>query len=174
MLSSRGNPRRHVIVVAGALVACASAVGAYAIAGNEPTAPQAQTPAPAVGGSELGTLVSVDAGARLYVAPSTEVGPSGETDMICYSLVAPGQPLMGGCGPQAIIDKSGSYFAAPPSNGKVPVWLILPAGATQLRIGGGVKSVSGRLASVQIDATANRVPYTVATPAGPVTQEIVR
>ena len=173
MLSGRGTSYRRIIVVACALATSASAVAAYAIAENGPAAAQAQAQAPAVGGSELGTLMSVDGGARLYVAPSKEPGPSGETDVICYSLVAPGQPLMTGCGSQETLDKSGTYFAAPPSNGKVPVWLILPAGSTQLRIGGGAKSVSGRLASVQVDAVADRVPYTVATPAGPVTQEIV-
>ena len=124
-----------------------SGVGAYAISVGGRAAD-----APPVGGSELGDLVANVDGARLYAARDNEVGPNGETDRICYSVVAPGQAIMGGCGSQETLDRSGTFFAAPPVAGRRHVWVVLPVGATALRQAANTKAVSGKLATLQVDA----------------------
>ena len=142
-----------------------SGVGAYAISVGGGAAD-----APPVGGSELGDLVANVDGARLYAAPDKEVGPNGETDGICYSVVAPGQPIMGACGSQATLDRSGTFFAAPPVAGRRPVWVVLPVGATALRQGANTKAVSGKLAILQVDA--GKASFAVETPTNTVTIDV--
>ncbi len=164
-ISPASDRQRVAFIVVGVVGAGCIAVGAYAavIGTSSPSAPP-------VGGQELGTLIATVDGARLYEVPSKDVGPAGETDRVCYSLAVAGQPLMMGCGSKAVLDRSGSFFSAPPSGGVRKVWALLPVGAVEVRQGGTTQAVTGRLASLQFDVGSPS--FSVKTATGTVTLDV--